>query len=52
MIDRSYVNLKFIAKLMQFGEKLISTDSRKVSDNLYFAANQLDKGFIFFASLI
>lgn len=46
MIDRSYVNLKFIAKLMQFGEELISTDSRKVSDNLYFAANQLDKDLL------
>jgi len=44
MIGRSFVNLKFIKKLMNFGEELLSNEARKVSDNLYLAANQLDKG--------
>lgn len=46
MIGRSFVNLKFIKKLMNFGEELLSNEARKVSDNLYLAANQLDKDLL------
>ena len=43
---RSYVNPKFIAKLMKFGESLIGKE-RNRSTAMYQAARQLDQGWCF-----